>query len=120
MVSRVLTSLALSLCVTTQSNNADNIYKAGDVGTTRPVAVFSPEPDFTNRARKKKIQGTVRMSVIIGKDGKVQDVKLEHSVDPGLDANAIKAVKNWKFTPCQKDDQPVRCRTSVEVSYLLF
>ncbi len=58
------------------------------------------------------------MSVVIGKDGKVQDGKLEHSVDPGLDANAIKAVKNWKFTPCQKDEEPVRCRTSPSMTML--
>jgi TonB family protein len=116
----MLTILGLCLCATAQSNNADKIYTVGDVGITAPVATFQREPDYTKQARKKKIQGIVQMSVLIGKDGNVENVKLINSLEPSLDENAVKAVQTWKFKPCQKDSEPVRCTVHIEVSYHLY
>jgi periplasmic protein TonB len=120
MFSHALTILTLWLCVTAQSNNSAGIYyRPGDLGVTAPVATFQPEPDYTKHARDKKIQGTVRLSVLLGPEGKVDKAKVINSLDPGLDENAVKTVQTWKFTPCQKDGQPVRCVFYVEVSYRL-
>lgn len=120
MFSRVLASSILCLCATAQSNDPDKIYKLGDPGITKLAVIYQREPDYTNGARKKKIQGIVGMDVIVGKDGKPADIKLVHLLDPGLDTNAVKAVQTWKFTPCQKDGQPVRCALYIEISYHLY
>jgi TonB family protein len=117
MFSRVLAGLVLGLCATAQSNNADKIYRVGDPGVTAAVLRFCPDPEYTKEARKKGIQGKVGLDVIIEKDGKIENVKVVRSLDPGLDENAVKALKDSQFTPCKKDGRRVRCSTHMEMSY---
>ena len=119
MFARTFLGLTLWLCATAQSNNGNTIYRPYDPGVTPPVATFHPEPDYTKQARDKKIQGTVRVWILIGKDGKVQNLKVEKPLEPSLDANALKTVKTWQFTPCQKDGNPVYCSLYAEVSFHL-
>jgi TonB family protein len=119
MYSRVFAGLILGLCATAQSNTADKIYRVGDPGVTAAVLRYCPDPEYTKEARKKKIQGKVGLDVVIEKDGKIESVKVVRPLDPGLDENAVKAVKGAQFTPCKKDGQRVRCSTHLEMSYSL-
>jgi len=61
----------------------------------------------------------VTLSVVIGTDGKARDVKVENSLEPTLDANAIEAVKTWKFAPATKDGRPVAVSMRLEIDYKL-
>ena len=119
MFSRVIATLTLALCAAVQTNNADKIYKIGTPGVTAAVLKYSPDPEYTSQARKKKIQGKVGLDVIIEKDGKIESVKVVRPLDPELDANAVKALKDSQFTPCKKDGRPVRCSTYMEFAFSL-
>ncbi|HET9167528.1 MAG TPA: energy transducer TonB, partial [Candidatus Angelobacter sp.] len=77
-------------------------------------------PKYSKSARKQGIQGTVTLSVVIGTDGKAHDVKVVKSLEPSLDANAIKAVKTWKFAPATKDGRPVAIEMRLDVDYKLW
>lgn len=65
------------------------------------------------------IQGTVRLLVIVGADGRVRDAIVANSLEQSLDANAIEAVKTWTFAPGTKDGKPVPVQLNIEISYKL-
>jgi len=100
--------------------NGEVIYefhKAGENGITAPKGIFMPQPEYTDQARRKKINGTVLLSLVVNADGTVRDPAVTKSLDKGLDKQALETVKKWKFQPATKDDQPVAVRIDVEVSF---
>ncbi len=121
-------TLLLALCLaiallggsTAQSGDAEKIYDLRDKGVTPPKILRNPQPEFTEKARKKRIQGVVMISGYVGADGRYHDAKVEHPLDPGLDANALEAVHHWEFSPCTKDSQPVNCKMDVEVNFHFY
>jgi TonB family protein len=52
-------------------------------------------------------------------DGHAYDIKVVKSLEPSLDANAIEAVRKWKFEPATKDEKTVAVFMIVEVDYRL-
>ena len=95
------------------------VFRVGG-GVSAPRAVFTPDPDYSEEARKAKYQGTVVLWLIVGPDGRPRDVKVARSLGMGLDQKAIEAVKNWKFEPAQKDGKPVAVQINVEVNFRLY
>jgi TonB family protein len=85
-----------------------------------PRAVYAPDPEYSEEARKAKWQGTVVLWVVIGPDGKPRDVRVQRSLGMGLDEKAIEAVRTWKFDPAKKDGQPVAVQVNVEVNFRLY
>jgi TonB family protein len=64
-----------------------------------PEAIYSPEPSFSDEARKAKFQGIVMLMVVVGTDGRPYNIRVRQSLGMGLDEQAIAAVKNWRFRP---------------------
>jgi periplasmic protein TonB len=95
------------------------IYRKED-GIIMPKPIFTPEPDYSEHARKKKIQGTVTLEGYVGTDGVFHDVHITKPLEKSLDANAVAAVARWKFKPCTKDGRLVNCYLGVEVGFHLF
>ena len=87
---------------------------------TPPHAVFMPNPEYSEQARRKKINGTVLVSLTVTVDGTTRDIKVVRGVGYGLDEKAVAAVSRWKFTPALKDGQPVEKEISVEVGFHLY
>jgi len=96
------------------------IYKLGDIGVTAPVAKFTPEPDFSEEARKAKYQGTVVLAAIIGPDGRPRNIHVVRSLGMGLDEKAIERVRTWLFEPGKKNGTPVAVTMNLEVDFRLF
>lgn len=84
-----------------------------------PKPLNTPEPQYSDSARKARIQGTVRVNVIVGADGRVQDAVVVKSLDLSLDANAIETIKTWTFVPGTKDGKPVSVQVPIEFSFHL-
>lgn len=95
------------------------VYHVGN-GVAAPEAIFSPEPDYSEEARKAKYSGTVILTVIVGPDGRVHNAKVSRSLGMGLDEKAIEKVKMWKFKPATKDSKPVAVELSVEIAFNLY
>jgi periplasmic protein TonB len=89
-------------------------------GVHAPKVLFRVEPEFSEEARKNKMQGVVILRVIIGTDGKPHEVSVQRSLGMGLDEKAIEAVRQWRFEPGTKDGQPVPVEVSMEVSFHLY
>lgn len=73
-------------------------------------------PVYPPLARQARIQGTVVLSIVIGKDGEVRDAKVV-SGHPMLSPAAIEAVKQWRYGRYISDDKPVEVETVVRVSF---
>jgi len=101
-------------------NGPPGPYPAGKGGVGIPVAIYSPEPSFSDEARKQKFQGIVLLILVVGKDGRPYDIHVRQSLGMGLDEKAIEAVKNWRFRPASLNGQPVDARIAVEVNFHLY
>ena len=89
-------------------------------GVSPPRPIFSPEPEFSEEARKAKYQGVVTLALVVGTDGRPSNIRVQSSLGMGLDEKAIEAVKNWRFEPAMKDGHPVRVEIAVEVDFHLY
>ncbi|MFZ0417148.1 MAG: energy transducer TonB [Candidatus Sulfotelmatobacter sp.] len=100
-------------------NKSDLVYEVGN-GVTAPKPIYTPNPEYAERPRKKKIQGTVVLALIVTEEGNVRDVKVTKPVDQDLDKQAVAVVSTWKFKPSTKDGKPVAVHLSVDVSFRLY
>ena len=96
------------------------IYKIGQLGVQAPVPKFTPEPDYSEEARKAKYQGTVTLAAIIGTDGRPRNLRIVRSLGMGLDEKAMERVRTWLFEPGKKDGQSVAVAMNIEVDFHLY
>ncbi|HME36294.1 MAG TPA: energy transducer TonB [Candidatus Sulfotelmatobacter sp.] len=89
-------------------------------GATPPRAIYSPEPEFSDEARKAKYQGVCTLGVIVDANGHPTNIRVLNSLGMGLDEKAIETVKTWRFEPAMKDGHPVRFEIAVEVDFHLY
>jgi TonB family protein len=95
------------------------LYHIGG-GVSAPRAIYSPEPEFSEEARKAKYQGNCTLALIVGADGRPSDIHVVASLGMGLDEKAIEAVRNWRFEPAMKDGHPVPVEVDIEVEFHLY
>jgi TonB family protein len=87
---------------------------------TAPRAVYTPNPEYTDRARRQKIRGSVVLSIVITDKGVVRGAKVVTGLDKDLDKQALKAVGAWRFESATKDGKPVAVRVKVEADFKLY
>jgi TonB family protein len=95
-------------------------YRPGVGGVSVPRVIDSPDPEYSDEARRAKYQGTVVLWVVVGPDGRVHDIRVQRTLGMGLDERAVEAVKRWKFEPARKDGQPVAVQVNIEVRFTLY
>jgi TonB family protein len=93
---------------------------ASSPGVVNPRPIYEVEPQYTEDARIAKIQGSVRLSLVIDEQGRADDIKVAMSLDPGLDERAVEAVRQWQFAPATKDGTPVPVTAMIEVNFRLL
>jgi protein TonB len=76
------------------------------------------DPDYPMLARDARIRGVVILEAIIGADGRVNSVKVLRSV-PLLDEAAIKAVRQWVYTPTLLGGVPVPVIMNITLQFSL-
>lgn len=86
-------------------------------GVTWPEQLRAVRPKYTSDAMRNKIQGVVRLEIVVLADGTVGDVRITSSLDPGLDAAAVEAAKQWRFVPAKRDGKPVAVRVPLELEF---
>lgn len=85
-----------------------------------PIVVQKVEPEFTEEARKARLQGTVILVADIDERGRVQNVRLRVGLGLGLDERAIEAVAKWRFRPATQNGKPIRQPAVIEVHFHLM
>lgn len=84
---------------------------------TPPHATYSPEPEYPEKERKARHNGTVVLELVVGSDGLPRDITVSRPLSHGFDKAAIDTVKTWKFSPATKDGKPIATEINVEVSF---
>jgi TonB family protein len=106
------------IAASVQQAGETRVYKPGP-GVSAPIVIKEVKPQYTAEARKAKIQGTVTLECVVKTDGTIGDVEVTTSLDAGLDQEAIKAVKQWRFKPGTKDGKPVPVLITLEMTFTL-
>ena len=90
-------------------------------GIQMPKLEYEAKPQYTPEAMKAGIQGSIGLSVVVLETGAVGEVKITKSLDKeyGLDDEAVKTVKQWRFKPGMKDGKPVAVRVDIEMTFKL-
>ena len=94
------------------------VFRVGG-GVSAPTILSRVEPQYSEEARKARYQGTVVLEAIVRKDGTVDILRVIRSLGFGLDENAQKALKMWRFRPGMMNGQPVDISLNIEVNFNL-
>ena len=95
-------------------------YRPGS-GIENPRLLREVKPQYTADAMRAKIQGTAVLDCVVTTDGTVGECEVARSLDSsfGLDQEAVKAAKQWKFVPGRRQGQPVPVLVTIELTFTL-
>jgi TonB family protein len=116
----VLTLVVLSCVGAIYWRSRSPVYDLG-AGITAPVPVVTPHPEYTASAVRAKIQGAVRVRCVVRPDGACANVTVVRSLDRtyGLDDQAVRAIRDWRFRPAFRAGTPVATRIDIEMRFAL-
>jgi TonB family protein len=87
---------------------------------TRAVLQWKAEPEYSEEARKARLQGTVVLRIVIDARGQATNIEIAHSLGLGLDERAVESVRRWRFRPAMQNGKPVPSSAIVEVNFRLL
>lgn len=95
-------------------------YRPGN-GVDLPRVLREVRPNYTADAMRAKVQGTVLIEAVVLPDGTVGEIQVVRSLDTvfGLDQEAIKAAKQWRFAPGTRFGQAVPVLVTIELTFTL-
>lgn len=89
----------------------------GDV--SMPRVLEEARPNYTGDAMSRRVEGVVVVECIVDERGSVERCRVMSGLDPGLDAEAVRAAMKWRFEPARRADAPVRVLVSLELTFTL-
>jgi TonB family protein len=96
-------------------------FAACDDEVELPQVVTEVRPEYTQAARRARIEGVVLLEAVVLTNGQVGDVRILRSLDSrlGLDDQAVKALKSWRLNPGTHRGRPVPVIVTVELTFRL-
>jgi protein TonB len=96
------------------------VYRPGN-GVTLPEVIKEVKPQYTAEAMRAKVQGSVWLECVVMPDGTCGRVEIIRSLDPtfGLDQEAVKAARQWRFRPGTRFGEPVPVLVTIELTFTL-
>jgi protein TonB len=84
-----------------------------------PSLIRKYPPEYTQEARKAKVEGSVRLEAEIGTDGQAHNIRVIEGLGYGLDEKATEALSRWLFKPGTKDGVPTALPIKLEMQFRL-
>jgi periplasmic protein TonB len=102
------------------AGSGGGVYRPGS-GVEIPRVIREVKPQYTADAMRAKVQGTVWIEAVVMTDGSVGNVQVVRSLDQtfGLDQEALKAAKQWRFVPGTRFGRPVPVLITIELAFTL-
>lgn len=94
----------------------NRVFQVGSRKVSAPKPQFTPEPAFD---AKPGFSGVVSLNTVVDAQGRITKVKVVRSLGKGLDEEAIRAVKAWRFTPAMSDGKPVAASMTIVIDFHL-
>jgi TonB family protein len=101
-----------------EGNRPVYLVNPGVVAAPKPT--HTPDPTYTETARRNKLQGTAILLVAVNEKGFPEVLQIIQSLGEGLDTQALAAVAGWRFQPAMKNGQPVAVLINVQVTFHLY
>jgi TonB family protein len=92
------------------------VRQGGNVSAARLVSKV--QPIYPEKARSERVQGTVHLHAIIGKDGSIVHLRVLTGAC-SLAQSALDAVEKWRYSPTLLEGQPVEVDTTIDVIFSL-
>lgn len=89
-------------------------------GVTPMKILSKPRATYSDEARRAGINGTVKILVLLGADGKVGPIIMLTRLGFGLDETAVRAARQIKFEPKTVNGKPVSSVVTMEYSFTIF
>ena len=109
-----------------QDNVSQDVYNSVEQmpefpgGTVEMMKFLQQNIQYPANAAKNNVEGRVILQFVVEKDGQIGDVKIARSVDPELDAEALRVVKSMpNFIPGRQDGKPVAVWYTIPISFKL-
>jgi len=99
-------------------NFGDMVFEIADLDKA-PVPLVRIAPVYPPELKRNRVQGTVNVVFIVDEFGNVKRPTIEKSSNREFNENALKAVRQWKFAPGEKDNQKVKTRVRLPLSFTL-
>jgi TonB family protein len=105
----------------TEAVKAEPAPKKRDLGPPQtPVEIlFKPKPEYTEEARKLKLEGEVLLRVLFTAGGEARVMEVTRGLGHGLDESATRAAQQIRFKPALRDGQPVDSTATVHILFQL-
>lgn len=103
----------------TAASVTSNAAERAEVSSlTTDVVTHSVVPAYPTLARQMKVQGSVILEAMIGRDGLIEDIHVL-SGPPILAGAAQEAVKQWHFRPHYQGEEAVETQTKITVNFTI-
>ena len=99
-------------------NFDDMVFEIADLDKA-PVPLVRIAPVYPPELKRNRVQGTVNVVFIVDELGNVKRPSIEKSSNREFNENAIKAVRQWKFEPGEKDNKKVKTRVRLPLAFTL-
>jgi len=93
----------------------------GGAGIVEPIPVVRVKPSYTPQAMHARIQGTVWLDAVVTETGLLTEIRVAQSLDAllGLDEEAIRAARQWRFIPGRRLGHPVAVAVRLGIDFAL-
>ena len=115
----LLLTVLLAGCSDDSPSEPCSFAEDGAGTVTPPVKVNAPVPQYTEEARRQRIQGVVILQAVVNCQGLVENVTVLQSLDPGLDQNSVDAISRWTFRPAMQNGKAVSVFYNLTVNFRL-
>ncbi|HTD22112.1 MAG TPA: energy transducer TonB [Terriglobales bacterium] len=85
-----------------------------------PKSIHTPDPEYSEDARRAGIAGDVILWLVVDEKGKVVRIRVVRCLGSGLDGSAVQAVSEWTFEPAMRNGEPVAVQLNVDVTFHLY
>lgn len=96
-------------------------HRSDEVGLMPPIPKYSPDPVYSEQARREKYMSVVGIAGTADRHGAFTDLCLAEAAGAGLDERAMEVVKTWRFEPATlRGGEPAAVRLLIEVKFRLY
>ena len=82
-----------------------------------PSPLRKVDPKYPPTLAAEHVEGEVILYAVIRRDGSVDSIQVVHGIDQQLDANAVRALAQWKFRPAERQGAPVDLEAIVHIPF---
>jgi len=105
-------------CQTLPDARTSIAYRAGE-GVILPILLDGKAPLYSDDGLKAKCEGIVKLSLVVGLDGRPESIKVTQKLGLRLDEATVEAVRQWRFKPAITNGSPVLVAAEIEANYRL-